>query len=64
MSHDSATRRELEAKLRELVPAQNPLKDVDEGPASLATAGVGGLLTGYVWGRLRGRRIAKRRRRR
>ncbi len=64
MSHDSPTRRELEARLREVVPVFDPLQHVNEGPASLASAGGGGLLTGYLWGRLRGRRLAKRRRQR
>ena len=63
MSHDSATRRELEASLRAVLPVVGPLKDASDQPATLAGVGVGGLLTGYLWGRLRGRRIAKRRRR-
>ncbi|MDE3081841.1 MAG: hypothetical protein KGJ39_00310 [Acidobacteriota bacterium] len=63
MSHDSLTRRELETSLRALLPATDPMRDASDQPATLATVGVGGLLTGYLWGRLRGRRIAKRRRR-
>ncbi len=63
MSHDSATRRELANSLRAFLPAVEPIKDVSEQPATIASVGVGGLLTGYFWGRLRGRRIAKRRRR-
>jgi fructose-specific phosphotransferase system IIC component len=50
----SATRRELESKIRALLPlrvggtkASNPV---------VASAGVGGLLSGFVWGWLRGRR--------
>jgi hypothetical protein len=63
VSHDSPTRRELESSLRALLPTVDPIKDASEQPATIATVGVGGLLTGYLWGRLRGRRIAKRRRR-
>lgn len=63
MSHDSATRRELEASLRAVLPDVRPMKDAADQPATLAGVGVGGLLTGYLWGRLRGRRIAKSRRR-
>ncbi len=63
MSHDSPTRRELEASLRALVPDVTPLKGASDQPATLATVGVGGLLTGYLWGRVRGRQIAKSRRR-
>jgi len=53
----------LESSLRALLPAIDPVKDASDQPATIATVGVGGLLTGYLWGRLRGRRIAKRRRR-
>ena len=63
MSHDSPTRRELESSIRALLPSVEPLRDGADQPATLASVGVGGLLTGYLWGRLRGRRIAKRRRR-
>ena len=52
---DSATRRELEQRVREVVPA-NPLSLRGDDPADTAIAGVGGLLIGYVWGFWRGRR--------
>ncbi|MGH3732934.1 MAG: hypothetical protein ACRDVC_06085 [Acidimicrobiales bacterium] len=60
MSEPSATRRELEASLRSILP-----KDVQVGSSltsskpTMAAAGVGGVMTGYVWGRVRGRRLRK-----
>ena len=58
---DTATRRELERCVRKVVPV-TPLIDVDD-PADAALTGVGGLLVGYVWGFVRGRRTRKRSRR-
>lgn len=57
---DSATRRDLERTLREVVPA-NPLTIRSDDPADAAIAGVGGLLLGYVWGFWRGRRTRPKR---
>ncbi len=57
---DSATRRDLERSLREIVPA-NPLTIRTDDPADTAIAGVGGLLLGYVWGFWRGRRSRPKR---
>lgn len=61
MSGDSLARRDLETAIRSLVPSRDDLKvpSLSQGPAT-ALAGVGGLLTGYVWGWLRGRRSRKR----
>jgi len=52
---DSATRRDLERSLREVVPS-SPLTIRSDDPADAAIAGVGGLLIGYIWGFWRGRR--------
>ncbi|HEY1824991.1 MAG TPA: hypothetical protein VGG21_03420 [Acidimicrobiales bacterium] len=60
MSEPSATRRQLEASLRSFLPkeVQDP-GSLSESKPTLASVGVGGLLTGYLWGRLRGRRVRK-----
>ena len=57
---ESATRRELERTLREVVPTK-PLAIRTDDPADAAIAGVGGLLVGYVWGFRRGRRSRPKR---
>ncbi|HET8990389.1 MAG TPA: hypothetical protein VFN59_04745 [Acidimicrobiales bacterium] len=58
----SATRAELEAKMRAILPARSPGRGSTADPrADTATAGVGGLLVGYVWGWWRGRRGARAR---
>ena len=60
MSEPSATRRQLEASLRSILP-----KEVQAGSSlatskpTVAAAGVGGVLTGYLWGRIRGRSVRK-----
>jgi hypothetical protein len=59
VSEPSSTRRELEASLRSFLP-----KELQEGgPAAtkptVAAVGVGGVVTGYLWGRVRGRRLHK-----
>jgi hypothetical protein len=58
----SATRRELEATIRSILPDDLSLK----GPSTsqtptVAAVGLSGIMTGYFWGRIRGRRIRKRR---
>ncbi|MGC1239011.1 MAG: hypothetical protein WA860_09515 [Acidimicrobiales bacterium] len=60
MSEPSSTRRELEAKLRSFLPKEVQLGSslIDSKP-TVAAVGVGGVMTGYVWGRLRGRRLRK-----
>jgi hypothetical protein len=58
----SATRRQLEASIRALLPSK---EEIDELTPSTNTttsiAGVGGVMTGYAWGRYRGRQVRKRR---
>jgi hypothetical protein len=58
----SATRRELESTIRSILPDDLSLKrsSTNQTP-SVAAAGLGGVMTGYFWGRLRGRKIRKRR---
>ena len=63
MSNHSTTRQELERSIRALLPEVGPLKVPGDDPATVATVGVGGLLTGYVWGWMRGRRSRSKRRR-
>lgn len=59
MTEPTATRRELEAKIRRLLPRRDG--PAEESSAVTAGAGVGGLLVGYAWGWVRGRRRARRR---
>lgn len=54
MREESATRRELEEKIRALLPVR-PGAGKPSNPV-VAGAGLGGLLSGFVWGWLRGRR--------
>jgi thiamine biosynthesis lipoprotein ApbE len=62
MSEQSPTRRELEATIRSVLPDDLSLKrsNTTQTP-TVAAAGLGGVMTGYLWGRIRGRRIRKRR---
>jgi hypothetical protein len=58
----SATRRELEASIRALLPSKEEIDDLTPSKNSTASlAGVGGIMTGYVWGRYRGHQVRKRR---
>lgn len=60
VSELSSTRRELEAKLRSFLPKEVQLgSSLTDSKPTVAAVGVGGVLTGYVWGRLRGRRLRK-----
>ncbi len=62
MREQSATRRQLEASIRALLPSQEDLEELTPSKNSAASiAGVGGIMTGYVWGRYRGRQVRKRR---
>ena len=60
VSEPSATRRELEASLRSFLPKEVQIGGslIDSKP-TVAAVGVGEFSTGYVWGRLRGRRLRK-----
>lgn len=63
MSEPSATRQELEASLRSLLPEQAQIgKSLTSSKPGVAAVGLGGVLTGYVWGRIRGRRRRKQKR--
>lgn len=55
MREPSATRRELEEKIRELLPTRLGRGAKPSNPL-VAGAGLGGLLSGFVWGWLKGRR--------
>lgn len=62
MRDQSATRQQLEASIRALLPSKEELDEMAPSQNSAASiAGVGGIMTGYVWGRYRGRQIRKRR---
>jgi len=53
----SPTRRELEARLRAMLP--EPLEighSLTDSKPTVATVGLVGVMTGYAWGWLRGRR--------
>jgi hypothetical protein len=57
----SETRKKLEESVRALLPLEEGNGNGLTGSSSsVATAGVGGLLAGYVWGFLRGRRSKRR----
>ena len=62
MREQSATRQQLEASIRALLPSKAEIDDLTPSKNSTASvAGVGGIMTGYVWGRYRGRQVRKRR---
>ena len=57
----SETRRQLEASIRALLPSKEDIEDLTPTPNSTAAmASAGGVMTGYVWGRYRGRQVRKR----
>lgn len=60
MTSRSETRRELEASLRSFLPDQLQVgNSITSSKPAVAAVGVGGVMTGYVWGRIRGRRARK-----
>ena len=60
MSEPSPTRRELEASLRSFLPKEIQMgNSLTSSKPTVAAVGVGGVMTGYLWGRLRGRRLRK-----
>ncbi len=61
MSDHAETRRELERSLRALIPERPNLSpSLTSSKSTTAAAGFGGLVTGYAWGWIRGRRARKR----
>ena len=61
MSEQSATRRELEASIRALLPDDLSLRNPEASQTpTVAAVGIGGIMTGYVWGRLRSRKFRRR----
>ena len=62
MTEPSKTRRDLELSIRSLLPDElNVGHSLTSQTSTTAAVGLGGLFTGYVWGRLRGRRSRSRR---
>ena len=60
----SSTRKQLEASIRALLPSKEDLSlDRLDNPPTIAAVGLAGVLTGYAWGRIRGRRIHKHKKR-
>jgi hypothetical protein len=61
MREQSATRQQLEASIRALLPSKEEIDEITPSTNTTASiAGVGGIMTGYVWGRYRGRQVRKR----
>jgi len=57
----SATRRELESRLRAILPEPPEIgRSFTSSKPTVATVGFFGVVTGYVWGWIRGRRSKKR----
>jgi len=57
----SPTRRQLESSIRALLPTDEQISEMVPGKnTAVSTAGIGGVLTGYIWGRFRGRQVRKR----
>jgi hypothetical protein len=57
----SETRRRLESSIRALLPSESEINELSPSKNTTVSAvGVGGIVTGYVWGRFRGRQIRKR----
>ncbi|HEY5303966.1 MAG TPA: hypothetical protein VIJ86_07910 [Acidimicrobiales bacterium] len=61
MSTGDVTRQQLEDSVRALLPRTTGIPErVLNAKSSTAGVGLSGLVTGYVWGRLRGRRSRRR----
>ncbi len=57
----SATRRELESRLRAMLPDPADIgSSLTSSKPTVATVGLVGVVTGYVWGWIRGRRAKKK----
>ncbi|HVB50802.1 MAG TPA: hypothetical protein VND89_03550 [Acidimicrobiales bacterium] len=64
MREQSPTRRELEASLRSFLPERAQMgSSLTGSKPTVAAVGLGGVMTGYVWGQLRGRRARKNKKR-
>lgn len=62
MREKSATRQQLEASIRALLPSKEDIEELTPSKNSTTSiAGFGGIMTGYVWGRYRGRQVRKKR---
>ncbi|MDH2903139.1 MAG: hypothetical protein PXZ08_04210 [Actinomycetota bacterium] len=61
MSMKDPTRQQLEDSVRSLLPRAHviPVR-IREAKPTTASAGLGGLVTGFVWGWLRGRRSRRK----
>jgi hypothetical protein len=61
VSEQSATRQQLEMSIRALLPDDLSLRgpEASQKP-TVAAVGIGGVMTGYAWGRLRSRKIRRR----
>jgi hypothetical protein len=58
---EPVTRQQLEASVRSLLPRTGDIPErIRSAKSSTAGVGVGGLVTGYVWGWMRGRRSRRR----
>ena len=61
MPEHSTTRQQLEESVRALLPRSSTISGrLRHANSSGARLGVGGLLSGYAWGRWRGRRARRR----
>ncbi|HEY5265431.1 MAG TPA: hypothetical protein VIJ40_01325 [Acidimicrobiales bacterium] len=61
MSEPSRTRRELEASLRSILPEHTQMgTSMTSSKPTVAAVGLGGVMTGYFWGWIRGRRARKK----
>ncbi len=58
----TATRQQLEASIRAVLPSKEEIEElIPSKNSTTSIAGFGGIMTGYVWGRYRGRQVRKRR---
>ncbi|MDE3043830.1 MAG: hypothetical protein KGJ10_03250 [Acidobacteriota bacterium] len=63
MNEQSQARRDLETSLRSLLPRSTKISSsMNDARSSVAAAGVGGLFTGYLYGRWQARRARRRKR--
>jgi hypothetical protein len=57
----SETRRELEATLRSFLPESSKIgSSLTSSKSGVAALGLGGVMSGYVWGRVRARHLRKK----